>query len=62
MAKFANGPEAASLLPEVADGLIAHGCFTVSEWAGVSLEVEETEKQSDSTLSEKVSHAVRVWG
>lgn len=37
MAKLANGTKAATLLPEVADGLIAHRCLTVSEGAAVSL-------------------------
>lgn len=36
VAKLADSTEAASLLPEVADGLTAHSCFTVSEWAAVS--------------------------
>lgn len=37
VAKLADGTEAASLLPEVADGLVAHSCLTVSERAAVSL-------------------------
>lgn len=37
VAKLADGTEAASLLPEVADGLVAHSGLTVSEWAAVSL-------------------------
>lgn len=36
MAKLADSTEAASFLPEAADGLIAHRSFTVSEWATVS--------------------------
>lgn len=37
VAKLANGAEAASLLPEVADGLVAQRRLTVSKWAAVSL-------------------------
>lgn len=37
MAKLAHSTEAASLLPEVADGLIAHSCLTVSKGAAVPL-------------------------
>lgn len=36
VAKLADSTEATSLLPEVADGFIAHSCLTVSEWAAVS--------------------------
>lgn len=36
VAKLADGAEAASLLPEVADNLTSHSCLTVSVWAAVS--------------------------
>lgn len=37
MAKLADGPETASFLPEVADGLVAHGGLAVSKRAAVPL-------------------------
>lgn len=37
VAKLADIAEATSLLPEIADSLIAHRCFTVPERAAVSL-------------------------
>lgn len=35
VAKLADSTEAASFLPQVADGLVAHGSLTVSEWTAV---------------------------
>lgn len=38
VAKFAGGAETATFLPEVADRLVTHGGFTVSEGAAVTLQ------------------------
>ena len=41
--ELADHAEAASLLPEAADGLVAHGRLTVSERAAVSLRRSTTD-------------------